>query len=148
MNVVHSTPLQSFETLFKFTFSISELQSAGRKQNTSSYLWSYTMKVVETKNWSARINKMSSVVDAGLTITGTVIVGNSATEAVLVLPSVQDMSMGLRLELKLEQRGAGATALTEKSVSYTARGFDDATHVTIFSDGKELVRIDHVELVY
>lgn len=106
------------------------------------------MNVIDTKNWSARINKMPSLEGASLTVTGTVIVGNSATQAVLVLPPVHDKSMGLRLELKLEQTGAGATALTEKSVTYSVAGYDNTTHVTIFSEGKELIRIDDIEVVY
>jgi len=106
------------------------------------------MNIIDTKNWSVRINKMPSLQGPSLTVTGTVIVGNSATEAVLVMPPMQDKSMGLRLELKLEQSGAGTTALTEKSVTYSVAGYDDTTHVTIFSEGKELIRVDDIEIVY
>ena len=106
------------------------------------------MNIIDTKNWSARVNKMPSLEGPSLTVTGTVIVGNSATEAVLMQPTVQDKSLGLRLELKLEQTAVGATALTEKTVSYSIAGYDNTTHVTVFSDGKELVRIDNIEVVY
>jgi hypothetical protein len=120
----------------------------GQEAKTFSYSRSYTMNIIDTKNWSVRVNKMPSLEGPSLTVTGTIIVGNSATEAVLVLPPVQDKSMGLRLELELEQTGAGATVLTEKFVTYSVAGYDNTTHVTIFSDGKELIRIDDIEVVY
>lgn len=106
------------------------------------------MNIIDTKNWSAHLNKMPSLEGPSLTITGTVIVGNSATEVVLVQAPVQDKSPGLRLELKLGQTAVGATVLTEKTVSYSVAGCDNTTHVVILSDGKELIRIDDIEVVY
>jgi hypothetical protein len=106
------------------------------------------VNVIDTKNWYARINKMPSPQGPTFMVSGTVIVANSAIDASLVLSQFQDKSLGLRVELILEDKGIGLTALTEKSVSLSVPGYADTTHVNILHDGKELVRIDKVESVY
>jgi hypothetical protein len=105
------------------------------------------MNVIDTKNWTARINKMPSLQGPTFTVSGTVIVGNSATEACLAMAPVQDRSMGIRLELTLKEGAAGLTVLTEKPVTLALQGHVDTTHVVISHDGKELVTISDVEVV-
>ena len=105
------------------------------------------MNVIDTKNWYARINKMPGLQEPSFLISGTVIVANSAIEATLIMPAIQDKSLGLRLELVLEDKGIGLTVLTEKAVSLSLPGYSEVTHVQIFHDGKELLRIDNIEVV-
>jgi len=105
------------------------------------------MNVIDTKNWYARVNQMPSTVGPTFTASGTVIVSSSAVHASLIMPPMQDKSLGLRLELVLEEQGIGLTALTEKSVSFSVPGYAHTTHVQIFYRGQELARIDKVEVV-
>jgi len=102
---------------------------------------------IQTKDWYARINKMPGLSGPTLLVTGTVTVPNSNTEATLEVAAIQDKSLGLRLELKFESKGIGMTVLTEKPVSFSQPTTYDVPHISIFHDGKELTRIEHVEIL-
>lgn len=102
---------------------------------------------IQTKDWYARINKMPGLSGPTLLVSGTVTVPNSNTEATLVVAAIQDKSLGLRLELQLESKGIGLTVLTEKAVSLSQPSTYDVTHISIFHDGKELTRIENVEIL-
>lgn len=105
------------------------------------------MNVIDTKNWYARINKMPGTEGPTFIVSGTIIVANSAVEATLVMPALQDKSLGVRLEVVLEDKGVGLTVLTDKAVSLSLPGYAEVTHVQVFHDEKELVRIDNIEIV-
>jgi hypothetical protein len=103
------------------------------------------MNVIDSKNWSARINVMPSVEGPTLTVFGTVIVANSAIDVSLEPSRIQDRSLGLNVDLVLQERGHGLTALTDKSVSLSVPGHVNTTHINIIHDGKVLTRIDGVD---
>lgn len=102
---------------------------------------------IQNKDWYARINKMPGLSGPTLLVTGTVTVPNSNTEPNLVVAAIQDKSLGLRLELQLESKGIGLTVLTDKAVAFSQPSTYDVPHISIFHDGKELTRIENVEIL-
>ncbi|MET0125446.1 MAG: hypothetical protein ABW209_08095 [Pseudomonas caspiana] len=102
---------------------------------------------IEHKDWYARINKMPGLSGPTLLVSGTVTVPNSNTQPILVAADIQDKSLGLRLELQFESKGTGLTVMTEKAVAFSQASTYDVPNITIFHDGKELIRINDVEII-
>ncbi|RMQ48059.1 hypothetical protein ALQ04_02711 [Pseudomonas cichorii] len=103
---------------------------------------------IQNKDWNAHLNTMPGTEGPKLVVSGVVTVPTSVTEATLVLSPRQDKSLGLRLDLHMEDKGIGLPALTDKTVSYSqpAAGYD-VTHVTIYYKEEKLAVIDKIEVV-
>ncbi|WP_339479913.1 MULTISPECIES: hypothetical protein [unclassified Pseudomonas] len=98
---------------------------------------------ITTKDWTAQIDRMPGAVS--FRTFGTVTVANSGVTPTLVRSDLQDKSLNLRLELKLEQsNGISLPALTNKLVEYKALGDSSVTGVSIFFEGQLLHHIDEV----
>ncbi|WP_095093064.1 hypothetical protein [Pseudomonas sp. Irchel 3A5] len=103
--------------------------------------------IIQHKDWYARINKMPGLAGPTLLVSGTVTVPNSNTLPTLVVAAVQDKSQGLRLDLQFESKGTGLTVMTEKAVAFSQASTYDVPEIAIFHDGKELIRINDVEII-
>ncbi|MBI6854463.1 hypothetical protein YA0002_16935 [Pseudomonas cichorii] len=101
---------------------------------------------IQTKDWYAHINNMPSLEGPKFMVSGVVTVTNSAIEATLVKNPRQDKSLGLRLDIQLEDKGVGLNVLTDKTVAYSQEGGSEITHVTIYHQDKKLAQIDKIEI--
>ena len=105
------------------------------------------MNLVDSKNWKAHKNQMPSTDGPTLVVSGDVTVANSAVEASLKVSRRQDRSNALNLDLVLEEKGIGLTALTESSVSLTLPGYQDTPWIYIIHDNKMVAHITQIDTV-
>lgn len=105
------------------------------------------MKLIDSNNWKAHKNQMPSTTGTTLVISGDVTVSNSAVEASLKVSRRQDRSNGLNLDLVLEEKGIGLTALTDKTVSLILPGYQDTPWVYIIHDNKVVAHITQIDTV-
>ncbi|MCV4288961.1 hypothetical protein OH708_13670 [Pseudomonas capsici] len=103
---------------------------------------------IQSKNWHAHLDTMPGTEGPKLVVSGVVNVPNSVTGATLVMSPRQDKSLGLRLDLHLEDKGVGFKIMHDVPVSYSQSAPDyDVTHITIFYKEEKLVVIDKIENV-
>ncbi|MVV51526.1 hypothetical protein EJA72_25260 [Pseudomonas sp. PB120] len=95
---------------------------------------------IQTKDWTAQINRMPG--SLWFRTTGTVTVAHTGITPKLVMSALQDKSFDLRLELKLEQSDDIALqVVTDKVVEYKALGNSNVTGVSIFFEGEQIHHI-------
>jgi len=103
------------------------------------------MNLINSKNWKAHKNQMPSTEGPTLVVSGNVTVANSAVEASLKVSRRQDRSNALNLDLVLEEKGIGLTALTDKTVSLTLPGYQDTPWIYIIHDKKIVAHITQID---
>ena len=96
---------------------------------------------IQTKNWTAQINRMPGA--TYFRVSGTVTVTDSGIMPKLVPSQVQDTPF-LPLELILEDQKGILPVLTDRVVEYKVPGIHAVTSVGIFYNGELLYHIDKV----
>ena len=101
---------------------------------------------IESKNWTARDDRMPGV--NTLRVSGTVTVTASNVTPVLVPSTAPHAGNVLVLNLQLESDGFGAQVLTEKQVTYTQPSNEAITAVTIYHECELLASIENIEVTH
>nr|WP_314524100.1 hypothetical protein [uncultured Pseudomonas sp.] len=102
---------------------------------------------IQTKNWTARINRMPG--DSFFRTSGIVTVAHPGVTPKLVMTQVQDASHHLRLELILENSNENTLqVLTEKAVEYKTLGNSDVTGVSIYYKNERISHITNITITH
>ncbi|MBC3373066.1 hypothetical protein HU762_03845 [Pseudomonas sp. SWRI92] len=102
-----------------------------------------TKPTINTKNWTAQIDRMPGA--ASFRTCGTVTVPHAGVIPTLKRSEQQDKSFNLNLDLSLE--GSGETSLqvvTDKHVEYKELGASNVTGVNIYFDNVLVKHIDKI----
>ncbi|HKS15073.1 MAG TPA: hypothetical protein VJS90_18740 [Pseudomonas sp.] len=106
--------------------------------------------IIESKNWTAQIDRMPSTEGGTFRIHGTVVVAHPGIVPVLSMSKIQDKSLALNIDLNLEtQDGSFLQVVTEKEVVFELKvGYDNVPYATVFHDGQILVRIMDIKTTH
>ena len=110
----------------------------------------YQKMTIESKNWTAQIDRMPSTEGGTFRIRGTVVVAHPGIVPVLSLSRIQDKSFALNIDLNLEtQEGTFLQVVTEKEVMFEYKGNNgNVPWATVFHDGQVVAKITDIVTVY
>ncbi|KAB0497843.1 hypothetical protein [Pseudomonas vancouverensis] len=98
---------------------------------------------IETKDWTAQINRMPG--DTFFRVQGTVTVDHPGLKPRLIFSPLQDKSFDLRLILIIEEcLGIYWKDKTDKPVEYKITGDSNVSGISIFFDDKLVHHIDEI----